>query len=133
MPETDGDASASTARFQAFKERGDFPINHTVVIKNELLEKYPDLAADVFNTFAESKRLYVEKLKAGQIEKMSDADKTAKAVMDASGGADPLPYGVEANRKILEKLVQHALTQKIITKPVAIEDLFVPSTRSLKG
>lgn len=118
---------------KAFKNRGHFPINHTVVIKDELLEKYPDLAADVFNTFAESKRLYVEKLKAGQIEKMTDADKTAKAVMDASGGADPLPYGIEPNRKVLEELVQHALTQRIITKPVAIEDLFAPSTRNLEG
>jgi 4,5-dihydroxyphthalate decarboxylase len=124
---------AETEGLKSFKNRGHFPINHTVVIKDELLEKYPDLAADVFNAFAESKRMYVEKLKAGQIEKMTDADKTAKAVMDATGGADPLPYGIEANRKVLEELVQHALTQRIITKPVAIEDLFAPSTRNLKG
>ena len=54
------------------------------MIKDELIAKYPDLAADVFNAFAESKRQYVEKLKAGQIEKLTDADKTAKAVMDES-------------------------------------------------
>jgi len=98
-----------------------------------LLAQYPDLAADVFNTFAESKRLYVEKLKTGKIEKMTDADNTAKAVMEASGGADPLPYGIEPNRKVLEDLIQTALSQRIITKPVAVEDLFAPSTRNLKG
>jgi 4,5-dihydroxyphthalate decarboxylase len=46
---------------------------------------------------------------------------------------DPLPYGIEPNRKVLENLVQHALTQGIITKPVTVDELFAPSTRGLKG
>jgi 4,5-dihydroxyphthalate decarboxylase len=125
--------NAEEEGLKAFRKRGHFPINHTVVIKDELLEKYPELAADVFNAFAQSKRIYVDKLKAGQIDKMTDADKTAKAVMDASGGADPLPYGIAPNRKVLEDLIQHALTQRIITKPVAVDDLFAKSTRGLKG
>ncbi len=124
--------NAEEAGLAALRQRGHYPINHTVVIKEELLEKYPDLAADVFNAFAESKRLYVEKLKTGKIEKMTEADETAKRVMEITGGG-PLPYGLEANRKVLEDLVQHALTQRIITKPIAVDDLFVPNTRNLKG
>jgi 4,5-dihydroxyphthalate decarboxylase len=120
------------AGLKALKERGHYPINHLVVIKDELIEKYPDLAADVFNAFAESKRLYVEKLKAGKIEKMTDADTTAKSVMEITG-KDPLPYGVEANRKTLEELIGHARKQGIITKPVTVEQLFVPSTHKLNG
>jgi 4,5-dihydroxyphthalate decarboxylase len=123
---------ADEAGLKALRQRGHYPINHLVVIKDELIEKYPDLAADVFNAFAESKRLYVDKLKAGKIEKMTEADETAKKVMEITGG-DPLPYGIEPNRKVLENLVQHALTQRIITKPMAVDDLFAPSTRSLKG
>jgi 4,5-dihydroxyphthalate decarboxylase len=126
-------ANAKEEAFKALGEHGLYPINHTVVVKDELLERHPGLARDVFQAFCESKRLYVEKLKKGQIEKMTDADKTAKAVMDASGGADPLPYGIEPNRKVLEDLIQTALSQRIITKPVAVEDLFAPSTRNLKG
>jgi hypothetical protein len=34
---------------------------------------------------------------------------------------------------VLENLVQHALTQGIITTPVTVDDLFAPSTRGLKG
>ncbi|HZS64419.1 MAG TPA: ABC transporter substrate-binding protein [Xanthobacteraceae bacterium] len=123
---------AEEAGLKALRQRGHYPINHLVVIKDDLIAKYPDLAADVFNAFAESKRLYVEKLKAGEIEKMTEADETAKRVMEVTGG-DPLPYGIEPNRKVLESLVQHAVKQGIIGKPVPVEDLFVPSTQGLIG
>ena len=124
--------NAEEAGLAALRQRGHYPINHTVVIKDELLEKYPELAADVFNAFTESKRLYVDRLKAGKIEKMTEADETAKRVMEITG-RDPLPYGIEPNRKVLDNLIQHALTQRIITKPVTVEELFAPSTHKLVG
>ena len=117
---------------KALRERGHYPINHVVVIKDELLDKTPDLAADVFNAFAESKRLYVERLKAGQIDSPTGVDKVHQRVMEITGG-DPLPYGIEPNRKVIENLIQHALTQRIITKPVTVDDLFAPATRGLVG
>jgi 4,5-dihydroxyphthalate decarboxylase len=46
---------------------------------------------------------------------------------------DPLPYGIASNRKVLEELIGHALKQGIITKPVTVDELFVPSTRGLSG
>jgi len=116
---------------EALRERGHYPINHLVVIKDELLETKPDLAADVFNAFAASKRLYVDRLKAGQIDSPTGVDKVHRRVMDIVG--EPLPYGIEPNRKVLESLVQHALTQRIITKPVAVDELFAPATRGLVG
>ena len=44
---------ALEAGLAALRRNGHYPINHTVVIKDELIAKHPDLAADVFNTFAE--------------------------------------------------------------------------------
>ena len=46
---------------------------------------------------------------------------------------DPLPYGVAPNRKVLDELIRHALTQGIINKDVVPEDLFAPATRALVG
>jgi 4,5-dihydroxyphthalate decarboxylase len=123
--------NALEAGLKALRERGHYPINHLVVIKDDLLEKSPELGADVFNAFAESKRLYVERLKAGRIEKPTGADKVHQRVMEIAG--DPLPYGIEPNRKVLEELIRHALTQKIITKPVSVDELFAPATRALVG
>ena len=123
--------NALEAGLAALRRRGHYPINHTVVIKDELIAKHPDLAADVFNAFAEAKRLYVERLKAGKIEKPTEVDEVHKRVMEITG--DPLPYGIAPNRKVIEELIGHALTQGIITKPVTVEELFVPSPHGLAG
>ena len=123
--------NAMDAGLKALRERGHYPINHCMVIKDELIAKYPDLAADVFNTFAESKRVYVDKLKSGQIEKPTAVDQMHKKVMEITG--DPLPYGIEPNRKVIENLIQHALKQGIITRSVSVDELFAPSTRGLVG
>jgi 4,5-dihydroxyphthalate decarboxylase len=120
---------ALEAGLAALRHNGHYPINHTVVIKNELIAAHPDLAADVFNAFAESKRRYVERLKADQIEKPTEVDAMHKRVMAITD--DPLPYGIAPNRKVIDELIGHALTQGIITKPVTADELFAPSTRSL--
>jgi 4,5-dihydroxyphthalate decarboxylase len=121
--------NALEAGLAAHKRNGHYPINHLVVIRDELLAAHPELAADVFNAFAQSKRLYIERLKAGRIEKPTEVDKVHSRVMEISG--DPLPYGIAPNRKTLEELIQHALTQRIITRPVTVEDLFAPGTHGL--
>jgi len=46
---------------------------------------------------------------------------------------DPLPYGIAPNRKVLDELIGHALSQAIITQPVTPEELFAPATRTLVG
>jgi 4,5-dihydroxyphthalate decarboxylase len=115
----------------ALRQRGHYPINHTVVIRDELIAAHPDLADDVFNAFAEAKRRYVEDLKIGRIEKPSEVDKVHRRVMEIT--ADPLPYGIAPNRKVLDELIGHAVTQGIIAKRVPVEDLFASSTRALVG
>jgi 4,5-dihydroxyphthalate decarboxylase len=114
---------------KALRQRGHYPINHAVVIKDELLAAHPGLAADVFEAFAQAKRVYVDRLKAGKIEKLTEVDEVHRRVMEITG--DPLPYGIAPNRKVIEELIGHALTQGIITRPVAVEDLFARETRSL--
>ncbi len=106
----------------ALKTRGLYPINHCVVVRDELLEQNPDVAVQVMEGFAASKRLYVEELKAGRISAPSRVDKIHQAALDYMD--DPLPYGIEPNRDTLEKLIGHAVTQKIISEPMAMEDLF---------
>src|SRR5262249_6552147 len=102
-----------------------------IVIKDELIAKHPDLAADVFNAFTESKNACVERLRSGKIEKPTEVDEVHRRVMEITG--EPLPYGIAENRRVIEELIGHALTQGIITKPVTVDELFVPSTRGLVG
>jgi 4,5-dihydroxyphthalate decarboxylase len=121
--------NALDAGLAALKRNGHYPINHTVVIRDELLQQHPGLAADVFGAFAESKRLYLNRLKAGKIEKLTETDRVHQRVMEIID--DPLPYGIEPNRRVIEELIGHAVTQKIIDRPFRVEDLFAPGTQHL--
>ena len=125
-------ANAKEAGFAALKARGHYPINHTVVVRDELLEAHPDLAPRIFEAFAESKRLYVEKLRAGRIDKPTPADEMHRRVMEITGG-DPLPYGIAPNRGPLEELISSAVEQGILSRAPAIEELFARNTRDLVG
>jgi 4,5-dihydroxyphthalate decarboxylase len=123
--------NALDAGLASLKRSGHYPINHLVVIKDDLIAAHPGLARDVFDAFAQSKRVYLERLKNGQIEKPTAVDEVHKKVMAITG--DPLPYGIEPNRRVLEQLVGHAMTQRIITRPFGVEELFAPGTHDLKA
>jgi 4,5-dihydroxyphthalate decarboxylase len=123
---------AKEAGFAALRDIGHYPINHLMVVKEDLLQAHPELGPDLFNAFAQAKRLYVEKLRAGAIEKPTAVDELHRRVMEITG-RDPLPYGIAPNRAMLEEAVRSALEQKIIMEPVAVEDLFPASTHALVG
>ncbi len=116
------------AGFAALRSRGHYPVNHVVVVRDELLDASPDLAAQVIDAFARAKQPYVERLHQGQL--LDAADRTYARVMQETG-ADPLPYGLEPNRAVLEELVRAAVDQRILDRPVALEDVFAPGTHSL--
>jgi 4,5-dihydroxyphthalate decarboxylase len=123
--------NALEAGLAALRRNGHYPINHTVVVKDELLDAHADLAADIFGAFAEAKRRYLDRLRADKIEKPTDVDEVYRRVMEITG--DPLPYGIAPNRSVIEELIGHALTQGIISKPVTADELFAPGTRDLVG
>lgn len=125
-------AQAAEAGYQALRSRGHYPANHLIVVRDELLAADPGLAADIFQSFVESKRAYLERLKAGLIEKPTAMDKLHLRVMEITG-ADPLPYGIAPNRPMLEEWIAHCLTQGIIGQRVAVDELFAPGSRGLQG
>jgi len=121
--------NAREAGLAALRSRGHYPINHLIVVKDDLLDSHAALAADVFDAFARSKRLYLERLKSGAIENPTEVDHLHQRVMAITG--DPLPYGIEPNRPMLQELIDHAVTQGIITNRVTPEELFADNTRDL--
>jgi 4,5-dihydroxyphthalate decarboxylase len=117
------------AGFESLRERGLYPLNHLVVIKDDLLEAHPGLAAAVFDAFAEAKNIYLRRLRDGAIDDPTATDQFYERVMQMTG--DPLPYGVEPNRAMIDVLIRHAVTQKILEAPVEAEDLFAKETLDL--
>ena len=110
------------AGLSALQTRRFYPINHLVAVRDEVLEEIPDIAVQLFEAFAAPKKLYVDELKAGRISYPSPINKVHLAAMEVLD--DPLPYGIAPNREVLEGLIGHAVTQKLIPGPMAMEELF---------
>lgn len=114
----------------ALRDRGFYPINHLVVVRDDVLAAHPEVAVDLFEAFAAAKDRYVERLRAGAIDEPTASDRMHTRVLQVTG-RDPLPYGIAPNRVMLEQLVGHALDQGILRQPVGVEDVFAPGTHDL--
>jgi 4,5-dihydroxyphthalate decarboxylase len=120
----------TAAAYDALRSGGWYPINHLVVVKDDLLDAHPHLATALFGAFAEAKERYVERLRAGTIEDPTPTDAMYRRVMDVTG-RDPLPYGIEPNRAMIEELIGHAVRQRILDAPLPVESLFAAGTQHL--
>lgn len=115
--------------FAALRARGHYPINHLLVVRNDVLETHPGVAAEIFRVFAEAKRRYLDRLGTGAIHEPTAVDRLYERVMGVIG--DPLPYGIEPNRTMIDEFIGHALTQEVIRRPVRAEDVFAAGTLDL--
>jgi 4,5-dihydroxyphthalate decarboxylase len=86
------------------------PINHMVVVREELSRSRPDVVREVFRTIYESKKA---------------------AGLPDSGELDPYRFGVEACRPILEVIIDYCFQQKLIPRRFAVDELFDDNTRAL--
>jgi 4,5-dihydroxyphthalate decarboxylase len=121
--------NAREAGFAYFRRTGIYPINHAVVIANSVLEEEPCVVEELFLAFRAAKHAYLTQLRAGT--ELTAADHAA-IELSRVVGEDPFPFGLEANRKAIETLVQFVVGQHIIPEPYEPEDLFAPSTLKLE-
>jgi 4,5-dihydroxyphthalate decarboxylase len=93
-----------------------------LVIKNDVLAKYPGLARSVYDALCESKAGWLKRLRSGEAD--APIDKRYRKQEQAVGG-DPLPFGLDVNRPSLEALMTYAVQQKMLPRPMPLDDLFV--------
>jgi 4,5-dihydroxyphthalate decarboxylase len=77
------------------------PVNHMVVVTEELAKANPDAVAELYRLLEASRKA------AGQ-----------------SGPVDTAPFGKEVNRRCLELLIGYAVQQRQIPKPLSVDDLW---------
>lgn len=106
-----------------------FPIMHTVALREDLYEKHPWLAQSLCKAFFEAKRACEETMYKYSALKYMLAWSVAEMEEERElAGRDMWSYGLEANRKVLETLIQYSHEQGLIKKLPALESLFAPST-----
>lgn len=110
-----------------YRKTRDFPIMHTIVIRDEVLEQNPWVAESMREAFEESKKWYYRYasqpfrlgLAFGSLEREEQ-----RALM----GPDPWPYNVSDNRVSLDNLTQYAAEQGLTTRKLEPGTLFYRTT-----
>jgi len=116
---------AREAGFAYYRKTGIYPVNHTIVVLDSVLERDPQIAMDLFDAFEKSKNAYVATLDS--IADPVGGDELAIALRKGVGG-DPFPNGVKVNEKAIDALAQFALDQHITPVKYTAEELFAAAT-----
>lgn len=119
------DHRAEERRF--FEATGWFPIMHVVAIRRELAEEHPWLPANVYRAFVEAKALAIHDLEQTNVLRVTLPWVPIDDVRELMG-EDYWPYGARANREQLEAVTRWSHDEGLATRPLAIDDLFYPST-----
>ena len=106
------DPEAAAREF--YRRTGILPLDHLVVVKDSLLAEYPDLGPALYQAFKEAKAL--------TLQKTPDLKIGGAGIIDG----DPLPYGIEPNRKSLQMLMDLSVEQRVLSEPLDIDGLFLP-------
>jgi len=115
------------AEIEYYQKSGIFPIMHTVVIKNEILEKHPWAAVSVLQGFQQAKEMCYKRMKDPRSFGLVWVQELMKE-QETIFGADPWPYNLEDNRTALEAVVRYEHEQGMISARPPIEELFFPAS-----
>jgi len=107
--------TAEADAWRALEERGLWPVNHLVVVKDDVLAAHPDAAEALFGAFVRARDAYVA---GGELLPLH------ARVAEVTGG-NPLPYGLDRNRAVVEQLLDHCVAQRILRRRPSLDDLFV--------
>lgn len=112
-----------------YDKTGIYPINHAMVIKRDVHEKYPWAAVNIYHAFKAAKD------EVDAITQKTLSDYVACGLIDRSAldalEQSPKDYGVRSSRKVLETISDFVYRQGLTDRPVSIEELFAPSTLEL--
>ena len=115
------------AEIDYYKKSGIFPIMHTVVIRNRILENHPWVAMSLVQGFERAKQVCFERMRdprAFALVWVQDLLREQREIF----GADPWPSGLEPNRKALEAAIRYEYEQGMIKKKAEPQDLFFPAS-----
>jgi 4,5-dihydroxyphthalate decarboxylase len=110
-----------------FRKTGIYPLHGVIAVRNDVLRDNPDLASRLFTAFSHAKHNYLSRVESGSAH--GDEDLRYRKLAQVVG--DPLPYGLEENRRTFEALVRFAAGQGLIGRAPPIEKLF-PDPRTSK-
>lgn len=104
-------------------DAGLIPINTLFVIKEESVERYPDLAPAIMQTIVTASKSYAEEIARGATE--NDTYVPVKFAQDVD--LYPFKQGLPDNRRAVKMMISYCYEQGLIKKLYEPEDLFLKS------
>ncbi|MDF2116653.1 ABC transporter substrate-binding protein [Roseiarcaceae bacterium H3SJ34-1] len=121
------DQVAESTRF--YNKTGLYPINHAMVIKREVHEKFPWAAVNIYHAMMAAKA-DVEKSAQDTLKDYVACGLVEPAAQKMFRG-DPKGYGLRNSRKVVETIAQYVHEQGLTDRQVSVEELFAPSLLDL--
>lgn len=109
-----------------YKRTGLFPILHMVVIKESIYEEHPWVASSLYRAFLKAKEICYQDL-SDTMEGLRYTVPWLDSYMEEVWrimGQDFWPYGLKANRHVLETYIQYLHEQHLIDRVIPAEELF---------
>jgi 4,5-dihydroxyphthalate decarboxylase len=118
------DPAAEGRRY--FAKTGIFPINHGMVVRRSIAEKNPWVVLNIYNAFRDAKDRWLK-----QVSEAAEAHATTGLLAPDAAAAlkkDPYPYGVRANRNVLETIAAYSHEQGLTPRVLALDEVFAHNT-----
>jgi 4,5-dihydroxyphthalate decarboxylase len=93
-----------------YGRHGIMPVNHLVCVTKSLAERNPGAVKAVYAALERAK---------------------AQAGLPRPGTVDTIPFGVAALRPALELAIRYATQQKLLARPLSVDELFDDTTRAM--
>jgi 4,5-dihydroxyphthalate decarboxylase len=100
-----------TANRKWSESHGGVPINHMLVIREQLAKTRPDVVREVYRLFQQAKQVAFAETGVPKL--------------------DPLRFGIEANRRSLEIVIDFAVKQGLLPRRFSVDELFSDTMRAL--
>jgi hypothetical protein len=113
-----------------FQRTGIFPAMHTVVVCKELTRTQPEALRSVYQGFCEAKEeAHQQYLKGAIFNNIATMVPWFSKLIDEDTellGKDWWPYGLQANRKMIDTFLRYHFEQGLSKRQMTCEEIFVP-------
>jgi 4,5-dihydroxyphthalate decarboxylase len=111
-----------------YKRTKIFPIMHVLVIRKEVYDRNPWVARSLYKAFCEAKdaaikNMHISNTMACTLPWLPWEREQLREIF----GPDWWPYGVEANRHVLEHLIRYMDEQGLLARKLTVDEIFAPN------
>jgi 4,5-dihydroxyphthalate decarboxylase len=92
------------------RAHGGVPVNHMMVVRRSIAQSRPDVVQEIYRVLRGSRRA---------------------APPPEGGPLDPWRFGIEANRRALDLIIDYSFRQKLIPRKFSVDELFDDCPRAL--